>query len=442
MRTQSRKVYIQTFGCQMNKLDSELLAGQLRSEGFTMASDPEQADIVLYNTCSVRENAENRVFSHVGTYRDRAEEDEDFVLGVLGCMAQRLGERIVKRFDHVKLVAGTRQFLEVPRYLRKIEETGNSVVATDAEGAVEFSRSPHSRREAHHAYVSVMRGCDSFCAYCIVPHVRGRETSREPEDVLDEASRLRDDGVRALTLLGQSINRYGQDLSCRGSSLPELLKRLDSVDGIDRLRFVTSHPAHVDEDLLRAVADCDSVCEYLSMPAQSGSDRVLERMNRGYTIDEYRELVVRARELIGDVAISSDFIVGFPGETEADFQETLDLVRDMEFQQSFMFTYSPREGTRAAEWEDDVPEEVKNDRHRRLMEAQEAVDERRRRGLIGETLEVMVHRVDDRNKGQVKGRTRGNDIVVLEGGPDLVGGMCRARITDSTRLTLFGERVS
>ena len=437
MTVEDRKVSIVTFGCQMNKLDSELLSGALADHGYAVVEDPDEASIVLYNTCSVRGHAEEKAFSHLGSFRRRAEREDDFVLGVIGCMAQRMGEELVKRFDHVKLVCGTREFPNVPSYLKDIERGYGPVIAVDGEGEVDVQRNVRSRPQGHHAYVSIMRGCDNFCAYCIVPYVRGRETSRRPADIVEEVKRLADDGVREVTLLGQNVNSYAKDLD--NASLPGLLAELDEVQGVRRIRFVTNHPADMSEDILRAVADLEKVCEHLHVPAQSGSDRILDRMKRRYTSQQYRELVDRARELIPGVEIASDFMVGFPGETQEDFEQTLSLVQDVRFQQCFMFKYSPRPGTLAAEWEDDVPQETKQEWLQRLLSAQADVDLERRQGLVGQVKEVLVDGVSKQDETNLSGRTRQNDIVVFESSVDLEGKLRRVEIVDTTRLTLFGR---
>ena len=440
MSNESRKVSIVTFGCQMNKLDSELLAGALADHGYAVVDDPEDASIVLYNTCSVRRHAEEKAFSHIGSFRRRAEREDDFVLGVIGCMAQRMGEDLTRRFDHVKLVCGTRQFPKVPTYLEEIKQGDGPIVAVDDDAEVDVCRNVEARPQSHHAYVSIMRGCDHFCAYCIVPYVRGREVSRRPAQVIEEVKRLADDGVREVTLLGQNVDSYAKDFE--DASLPDLLEKLNDVPGLQRIRFVTNHPADMSEDILRAVADLPKVCEHLHVPAQSGSDRILERMKRGYTSGQYRDLIHRAKELIPEVEVASDFMVGFPGETAEDFEQTLGMVRDMRFQQCFMFKYSPRPGTLAAKWEDDVPRETKQEWLQRLLSAQADVDLERRHGLIGEVKDVLVDGVSKQDETNLSGRTRQNDIVVFEGSRDLEGEIRPVEIVDTTRLTLFGKIVN
>ena len=434
-------VWIETFGCQMNKLDSQLLRGELARHGFALADGPDGADVVIYNTCSVRAHAEDRAWSHLGSWRRRAERDDGFVLGVIGCMAQRLGARIIERFDFVRLVCGTRAFLNVPGYLRRILDGGEPVVDVEEGGRFEFDRAAQMRASPHSAFVSIMRGCDNFCAYCIVPHVRGREVSRPPADILREARALADDGAREVTLLGQNVNSYGLSSGAGGATLPDLLALLNEVDGLERIRFATSHPKDMSPDIMAAVAALDKVCEHLHVPAQSGSDRVLERMNRRYTRDDYRRMAARARATIPGVELASDFIVGFPGETDRDFEATLDLLREMRFQQSFIFKYSPRPGSRAAGWPDDVPDAVRRERHRTLLEAQQQVDVERRAGLVGAELEVLVDGISKKDPANLSGRTRQNDIVVFKGPESLASRLVRLRITGCTPLTLFGERV-
>ncbi len=432
------RVCIVTFGCQMNRLDSRLLKGRLDEAGYDLCESPEGADAVLYNTCSVREHAENRVFSHLGSYRNRAEDEDGFVLGVIGCMAQRLGDHIRQRFPFVDLVCGTHAFLRVPEYLRAILAGEGPVVDLEGEGRVEFQRDPCMRRSHHSAFVSVMRGCDNYCAYCIVPYVRGREVSRPLPDVMQEVRTLAADGVREVTFLGQNVNSYGAGLE-KPVDLADLLEEADEVEGLERIRFVTSQSKDMTERILAAVGERDKVCEHLHLPAQSGSDPVLARMNRGYAAADYRNVVARARELIPGVELASDFIVGFPGETDEDFRRTLALLEEVRFQQSFMFKYSPRPGTAAARLEDDVPAEVKKERHRILLEAQERVDLERRAALVGREVEVLVDGVSKKDSSNLSGRTRRNDIVVFKGPESLAGRLRRVRITDHTALTLFGK---
>ncbi len=431
-------VCIVTFGCQMNKLDTELLRGELVRHGFALTDGPDRAEVVLYNTCSVRAHAEDRVLSHLGSYRRRAERDGGFILGVIGCMAQRLGRELVDRFGFVRLVCGTRALLRVPEHLQRIMAGGGAIVDVEEDGPFQLHRMPRMRAAPHRAYVSVMRGCDNFCSYCIVPYVRGRAVSRPPGEIVAEVEALAAEGVREVILLGQNVNAYGKGLD-EPATLADLLASIDGVEGLDRIRFVTSHPRDMSDAILDAVAGLEKVCEHLHVPAQSGSDAVLRRMNRGYAAAQYREMVERAREKIPGVELASDFMVGFPGETDGDFEDTLRLLTEVGFQQSFVFKYSPRPGTRAAGWPDDVPDQVKRERNLRLLAAQERFDAERRSKMVGLEVEVLVDGPSKGDPAKLSGRTRQNDIVVLEGDRGLAGRLCTARIVNSTPLTLFAE---
>ena len=309
------KVFIHAFGCQMNKLDAELALSALRRAGYEEAATPDEADVVLYNTCSVRAHAEERVYSNVGKLKSLKRRKPRLIIGILGCMAQKDGEKIFERLPHVDLVCGTREF---PRIAELIEEArrADRVLACSEDAAVSEAREISVRPNRRRAFLGIMRGCDNYCAYCVVPYVRGPEISRPVAEVVDEAKRLADDGCREITLLGQNVNSYGKSFTPSADALADLLARLDKITGLARVRFVTSHPKDMSREILEAVRDLPTVCEHLHMPAQSGSDRVLAAMNRRYTARGYRDLVALARELVPGIAIASDFIVGFPGETE------------------------------------------------------------------------------------------------------------------------------
>ena len=455
-----------TFGCQMNKLDSELAAAELERHGMTLTPEPDDAGVVVINTCSVRRHAEERALSNLGRFRRVKEQFPQFVLAVMGCMAQKEGERLLKAYPHLDIVCGTRRFVDLPDLVGRVRAEGGRYAVTD-DAPVTFERSTAKRPDPYRAFVAIMRGCNNFCSYCIVPHVRGREISRPPEDVENEVRALVRGGCAEITLLGQNIDAY----AAANSRLPDLLRRLDAnVPGLERLRFVTSHPKDISAELLRAMAELPSLCEHLHMPAQSGSTRILRAMNRGYTADRYREIIASAREIVPDIEIASDFIVGFPGETDEDFEATVSLVRECRFNQSFIFKYSPRERTKAAEMPDDVPLAVKQERNQRLLAVQEEVSRARQRAKEGRTFEVLVEGPSKRDKSRLVGRTRGNEIVVFPGcerpgakcssvrtdahspratnapcahrppATDLrPGALVNVRITDSTPLTLFGE---
>jgi len=434
------KVYLETFGCQMNKLDSELILGRLLDDGFELAGSAPSADVILFNTCSVRRHAEEKVYSRLGALKPLKARRPDLIIGVIGCMAQREKETIFRRAPHVDLVCGTFEIAKLPTFLRRAAERRQPELHV-AEQAIAFGPRSVARRPVRHkAYVSIMRGCDRFCSYCVVPYVRGRERSRPIGDVAAECNALAADGVKEITLLGQNVDAYGKSLN-DGSSLASLLRVIHPIEGLERIRFVTSHPKDISTELLRTISELPRVCRHLHMPAQSGSDLILRAMRRGYTAARYREIVADARRLLPDVQIASDFIVGFPGETDADFDATARLVEEVQFQNCYIFKYSPRSGTRAAALDDDVPLAVKKERNQQLLKVQEVISARRHAAQIGSHVEVLVDGPSRRDRRRLAGRTRGNDIVIFDGPADWAGDTVDVRITSCTPLTLFGERV-
>jgi tRNA-2-methylthio-N6-dimethylallyladenosine synthase len=430
----------------MNKLDSELSIGSLAKSGYAFAEEEKDADVILLNTCSVRDKAEHKVYSQLGSLRDQKEKNPELILGVLGCMAQNEGDRIFKRMPHVNLVCGTRMFSKLPELLEEINGTNKRIIAVDEDGEVSFDRLVTQRQNRYNAFVSVMRGCDNYCSYCIVPYVRGREFSRPVTDIIDEVKRLADDGCKEVTLLGQNVNSYGKGLNGE-VTLATLLRKLDPIEGIERIRFVTSHPRDMTKEIIEAVGELPGVCEYLHMPAQSGSDKILKRMRRQYTSAHYRELIEMAKSLVPDIKIASDFIVGFPGETEGDFEDTVKLLNDVRCQNSFIFKYSPRTGTAAAEFPDDVQEETKKKRNHILLDLQKKISTEENRKIVGKSVEVLVEGTSKSDAGRLSGRTRQNQIVAFDlpegsnqaGVSSLMSGkLVNIDIVDSTDLTLFG----
>ncbi len=433
-----KAVFFETFGCQMNKLDAELSLGLLQEEGYKIVDKVDDADVILFNTCSVRQHAEDKVYSHLGALKTLKKRHPEVIVGVLGCMAQKDGEAIFKRMPHVDLVCGTRMFSRLPEMLLKIRNHGSHVLAIDEDQIVNVKRAVTYRPNFYQAFVTVMRGCDNYCSYCIVPYVRGREISRTIADIKEEVQSLVSNGCKEVTLLGQNINSYGKGLD-GNVTLGDLLSELNEIDGLERIRFVTSHPADMSRDLIRTMSRLEKVCEYLHMPAQSGSDEVLKRMRRGYTAGYYREFVRYARELIPHLTVASDFIVGFPGETEEDFQETVQLMEDIRFQNCFIFKYSPRTGTKAAELKDDVPDETKRARNMKLLELQKKISLEENTKMIGKKVEVLVEGASKSDPNRLSGRTRQNHIVVFTGSQDLVGKLVEVMIQEVTDLTLFGK---
>ena len=399
-----RRVYIQTVGCQMNVLDSELVAGDLLQAGHELVDSVRQADTVLLNTCSVRQHAEDKVYSALGRLKEIKDRRPGMIIGVLGCMAQKDQHQILKRAPYVDLVVGPGQLGQVPMLLTQIvagagpqielslDRTGGSR-ASVAESFVHFEphRTAQTRAVAQQAMVRIMFGCDKFCTYCIVPRVRGPEQSRPAAEIIEEVQRLADDGCLEITLLGQTVNSYCDASGPTPIRLADLLYRLHDIEGIRRLRFVTNYPKHMTDDLLTAMRDLPKVSPYLHVPAQSGSNSVLQRMKRGYTVEAYREMLARIHAKIPQAAVTSDFIVGFCGETEDEFQQTVDLVRDARFKNSFIFKYSTRPGTKAAElFSDDIPESVKRRRNNDLLAVQNAICLEDNQPFFGRTVEILV----------------------------------------------------
>ncbi len=439
----------------MNKLDSELVFGSLIKEGYSLVTDEGSADVILFNTCSVRQKAEDKVYSQLGRLRKWKRERPDLVIGVMGCMAQNEGENIIKRMPHVNLICGTRMFSRLPELLNDIHGSKRHILAIDDEATVDFERSVAQRPNRFSTFVSIMRGCDNYCSYCIVPYVRGREFSRPQEDIVNEVKGLADDGCREITLLGQNVNSYGKGLGS-DNTFSTLLRQLDKIEGIERVRFVTSHPMDMTRDILEAVGELPTVCENIHMPAQSGSDRILERMRRRYTSTHYKRLVEMARSLVPNITIASDFIVGFSGETDDDFLDTVNLMREVRFQNCFIFKYSPRTGTDAEKYVDNVDEETKKRRNHTLLELQKKISTEENREMIGKSLEVLVEGSSKTDKSKLTGRTRQNQIVVfrsqecapsvqshgnsLEGNRALsIGKLVKVNVEDATDVTLYGS---
>ncbi|HUT34577.1 MAG TPA: tRNA (N6-isopentenyl adenosine(37)-C2)-methylthiotransferase MiaB [Planctomycetota bacterium] len=453
------KLHVVTFGCQMNKLDSEVAAGHLVEAGYVATDSSPEADVILINTCSVRQHAEDKVWSLLGTLRARKQQRPGLVIGVIGCMAQKEREHIRERMPHVDLVCGPMELDRLPALVEEVRQRHGPVLAVGEGHVGHLPRVVARRPNRFQAFVAIMRGCDNYCAYCVVPTVRGREESRPLAEVAAEVEALVADGVVEVTLLGQNVNSYGRTLGGRGNdtrsllceaperavdgkrllvSFPLLLRRLDPIAGLERLRFVTSHPKDATDELFRAMAELPRVCPYLHLPAQSGSNRVLRDMNRRYTREHYLERIARLRETVPGVEVAGDFIVGFPGETDAEFEETVDLVRRVEYQNCFVFKYSPREGTKAAELPDDVPWATKQERNRRLLAVQKDIMRRRNAAMVGRVLDVLVEGISPRDPANLAGRSRANHIVAFPGDGALAGRTVAVSITDSTPLTLLG----
>jgi tRNA-2-methylthio-N6-dimethylallyladenosine synthase len=461
----SKKLYIETVGCQMNVLDSELVVGSLRRQGYELTHEATDADVILFNTCSVRQHAEDKIYSALGTLRSHKRRHPSKVVGVLGCMAQKDQEQIRRRAPHVDIVCGTGQLARLPELIAEVQRTGNPQFALslarnegsrhDIERSFESYdplRDPSMRPNHFQAYVRIMIGCDKFCTYCIVPSVRGPEQSRPPEHIAAEVHQLAGEGCKEVTVLGQTVNSYKfAHGDGRRETLASLLARIHDTPGIERIKFITNFPRDMSDDLLDAVRELPKVCPYLHVPAQSGCNEVLRRMKRLYTVEYYRDMLARCREKVPGVAISSDFIVGFSGETEESFERTCDLVREGGFKNSFIFKYSPRPGTKGNEvYADDVPEEVKKRRNNDLLAIQNKVSLEDHLRRVGQTVEVLVEgpsKTALKQGGgpgpvQLTGRTMTDHIVVFEGNVRLAGQTVSVVVGEATAFTLFGTVVT
>jgi len=473
-----KTLYIETMGCQMNVLDSELVVGQLRASGYTLSDDITTADVVLINTCSVRDHAENKVLSRLGVLKKPKQRNPDMVIGVIGCMAERDPDGVIQKMPHVDLLCGPGELNKIPAMIDDVlDHRGRSVALSqsmsrrstpvqraleyDSVEALDLSRDPGSNPDTFQAYVRVQRGCDKFCTFCVVPFTRGPERSRPPQQIVDEARMLVDRGVKEITLLGQTVNSYVHQQVGRRVSFADLLERLDGVGGLERLRFVTSYPGDFGDDILHAMRDLPTVCEYLHLPVQSGSDAVLKRMRRQYTVGEYTDLIDRARDIVPGITLASDFIVGFCGETDDEFNQTVALVEQCRFKNIFVFKYSERPDTVASKRAvDDIPDDIKRRRNVELLRVQEDIAIKANRPLIGTVVSVFVEgyskraikhqqaeqsrgeEISSTTSGQLVGRTRTDRIVVFDGNPELIGQTVDIRIEAATALTLHGGIVA
>jgi tRNA-2-methylthio-N6-dimethylallyladenosine synthase len=447
MTTSRRRYHITTFGCQMNKADSERMAGILEDMGFEWSEDPNDANLLLYNTCTIRDNAEQKVYSYLGRQAKRKHEEPDLTLVVAGCVAQQEGEALLRRVPELDLVMGPQHANRLQDLLEQVFD-GNQLVATEAIHIVEDITKPR-RDSSVSAWVNVIYGCNERCTYCVVPNVRGVEQSRTPEAIRSEMEELGRLGYKEVTLLGQNIDAYGRDLPGVTDSgrhqhtLTDLLYYVHEVPGIERLRFATSHPRYFTDRLIRACAELPKVCEHFHIPFQSGDNDILKAMSRGYTHEKYRRIINTIRQYMPDASISADAIVGFPGETEEQFENTLKLVEDIGFDQLNTAAYSPRPGTPAAVWENQLSEEVKSDRLQRLNHLVGTKAGERSQRYFGRIEEVLVEDENPKDKTQVMGRTRGNRLTFFTGDiKELKGKLVSVKITEVRAFSLTGERIA
>jgi len=436
----NKKFYLETFGCQMNVVDSERIVDLLQQLGYHQVESAAQADLILLNTCSVRDKAERKVYGHLGRFKPLKDENPALILGVGGCVAQQEGERLLQKLPYLDLVFGTHNVHKLPEMVRSVEENRSRCLETeflDRETRLQLFPA-RTAGDAVTRFVTVMQGCDNFCSYCIVPHVRGREVSRPSAEILTEVRELAAGGVREITLIGQNVNSYGSKEPGE-LSFAQLLAEVHAVEGIERIRFTTSHPKDLSDELIAAFGTLDKLCHHLHLPVQSGSDAILQAMNRGYTVAEYLEKVRRLHQVCPDIRLTSDIIVGFPGESEADFEATLALLAELRYADVFSFLYSRRPGTAAADLSDELPAAARQHRFDRLIALQEGVSRDTWDGDVGKVLPILVEGESRQGGGQLFGRTTWNRIVNFQGDVELIGRIVPVRITASYRNSQLGE---
>jgi tRNA-2-methylthio-N6-dimethylallyladenosine synthase len=436
-----KRVYIETYGCQMNEHDSERMLRMLEGFHYTETKEASKADLILINTCSVREKPEHKVYSALGRFR-KLKERRGMVIGVAGCVAQQEGERMLDRVPYLDLVIGTHAIPMLAELLERIEVSGQRVCETRFDRSGEYLKAllPEKPLAKVKSYVTIMQGCDHFCSFCIVPYVRGGERSRPSWEILKEIRHLAEMGVKEVFLLGQNVNGYGKGLEGE-VDFPSLLDQINEVEGIERIRFTTSHPADLSDALIQDFSKLEKLCEHIHLPFQSGSDRILKAMHRGYTRESYLERTERLKEICPSIAITADVIVGFPGEEEEDFRETLDLMEKVRFDDLFSFKYSPRKGTRAAQLQNQVEEEVKQDRLSILQKIQREITFEKNQALEGQLEEVLVEGLSKQSNREVAGRTRSNKIVNFAGDFSLVGKSIPVKVVKAYPHSLRGEAV-
>ena len=431
-----RKIFLKTYGCQMNERDSELIAGMLKEKGYQITDDVDSADIVFFNTCSVRQHAEDRVIANIKKLSTRRKKDPHFRIGVLGCMAQRHGEMLFKECPQVDIVVGPSNIYDIPDLLARSTD-GSKLLAVDNKKRPRKKDKNDERTGIVSAFVNIMYGCNNFCSYCIVPYVRGREVSRPKKDIVDEVKLLVSNGIKEVTLLGQNVNSYGTGLTNK-ITFTELLEAVNDVKGIERIRFTTSHPKDASKRLFRAMRDLDKVCEHIHLPLQSGSNKMLDLMNRKYKYDEYKEKIDDLREMVPGAGISTDIIVGFPSEKETDFSATKKAMEEVGYNSSFIFKYSPRPPAISSCLVDDVKESVKKKRNTDLLTLQKKISASINKEMIGTEQEVLVEGKSRMSDKEMMGRTRNNTPCVFPGEEELLGQLVKLKINGASTFTLKG----
>ncbi|MBU5437623.1 tRNA (N6-isopentenyl adenosine(37)-C2)-methylthiotransferase MiaB [Tissierella sp. MSJ-40] len=437
-----RKRLTVTYGCQMNEHDSEKISWILEKMGYVLADNKEESDFIIYNTCLVRENAELRVYGQLGALKELKRKKPDLIIAVCGCMMQRedVREVITSKHKHVDIIFGTNNIHKLPELVNNYLETGKTVVDIIEDDREIIEDIDANRKYSYKAFVNIMYGCNNFCTYCIVPYTRGREKSREPENILKEIEGLAKTGCKEITLLGQNVNSYGKTLDYK-YTFADLLADVNKIDGIERIRFMTSHPKDLSEELIEAYTKLDKLCEHLHLPVQSGSNKVLKSMNRKYTREDYLHLVQKLKKAVPDIAITTDLIVGFPGETEEDFNDTLNLVKQVEYDSAYTFLYSIREGTIAAKMENQIDDKTKHDRFQRLLDTLYPISLEQNKKSLNKIVQVLVEDISKNNENVLTGRTRTGKLVHFEGDKNLIGQLVNVKITTVKTFTLEGSLV-
>ena len=440
----SRKFHITTFGCQMNEHDSEIMAGMLQEMGYTPADERREANILIMNTCSVRENADKRFFGTLGQLKHRREQEDDLIVCVCGCMMQQqhIIDTLKAKYPWVDLVFGTHNIHRLPELLRNVISERAKIIEVPDQAEDMVEGLPASRLYQCKALVNIMYGCNNFCTYCIVPYTRGRERSRRPEDILQEIRGLAEDGVREVMLLGQNVNSYrGEDQAGHKVSFAHLIRQIAEIEGVERIRFMTSHPKDLSDELIEVFRTGDKLCKNIHLPVQSGSTEIMQRMNRHYTRESYLEIVRKLREAVPEITISTDIIVGFPGETEEQFQDTLRMVEEVRYDSAFTFLYSIRKGTPAASYEEQIPEDVKHERFNRLVSMVDRISAEKNAKYEGRIERVLVEGPSKRDSNTLAGRTDGFKLVNFAGDPSLTGKFVDVEITRGKTFSLEGKLI-
>jgi tRNA-2-methylthio-N6-dimethylallyladenosine synthase len=433
----NKSVFIETYGCQMNLADSEIVLSVLSNYGYNETNDINNSDIILLNTCSVRENAEKKIYNRLNVLKSFKKNNPNLIIGILGCMAERLRKNLIDKQSIVDLIVGPDEFRKIPGLIENLIETGEKGIAVKLSKVETYDDITPVRKDGITAFISVMRGCDKFCTFCVVPYTRGRERSRLHESIVNETRRLFDDGLKEVTLLGQNVNSYRDG----NFDFADLLEMCAKAVPQMRIRYITSHPYDLSLKLIETMASYDNICKYIHLPVQSGSDRILKLMNRMYTIEHYKSILNKTREAMPGIGLSTDIISGFPGETEDDHKLTIELLEELKYDGAFMFAYSPREHTKAFEMKNNVPDEIKKRRLSEIIEIQSLISTNLNKNLVGKTKEVLLESVSKKSDDFLMGRTDCNKSVIIPKGSFKIGDLVNVKIKRTNSATLFGDVV-